>query len=445
MRFLPLVLALGLLACSNGYTAAPPGGGGEGGGGAGPGSGGGGSTSEGIPCDVNEVLATQCRGCHADPPRYGAPMSLVSLDDMSAPAPSDPARTVAEVMRERLVDPVSPMPPTGEMSVTDRDLLDGWLAAGTPACEGPDCDDPPPTEPPIGPDALDCDVSHTFVAHADGAEAGYHVPREGADNLYQCFTFHSPFDGVTQATAWAPIVDDERVLHHWILYRTATPQPDGGVMPCNMPQDATFVAGWAPGGVNFVLPDDVGLELGGPADYFILQMHYHNSAGHADAVDASGVAFCTTDTPREHDAGIFTLGTVAINVPPFASGYQATGTCPSWASAFLPEPVHVIASFPHMHELGRRFRTDVFRGADNGPLENLVEVDTWVFDNQRYYPKDPSMTIYPGDAIRTTCTYDNPTSNSVGFGERTEDEMCFNFVMLWPISLFEGNRSCGLL
>jgi hypothetical protein len=443
--WLAVLLTLLVCGCSDEYSAAAPGGAGGAGGGNGSGGAGGASTPEGIPCDVNELLAKHCRGCHAEPPRFGAPMPLVSLEHIHAPAVSDPGRAVAEVIRERLVDETSPMPPTGEMTDDERAVLDGWLAAGAPAYAGPDCDDPPPVEPPIGPDALDCTPSHTFVAHADGSADAYHVPAQGADNLYQCFTFKSPFDGVRQGTAWAPIIDDERVLHHWILYRTATVQPDGGVMPCNMPQDATFVAGWAPGGLNFVLPDDVGLELGGPDDYFILQMHYHNTAQHADALDASGVALCTTETPREHDAGVFTLGTVLINVPPYANGYQATGECRSWMTSFLSEPVHIIASFPHMHELGRSFRTDIFRGADNGPRENLVDIDTWVFDNQRYYPHEPAVTFYPGDAIRTTCTYDNPTSQSVGFGERTEDEMCFNFVLLYPISLFTGNRSCGLL
>jgi hypothetical protein len=216
-------------------------------------------------------------------------------------------------------------------------------------------------------------------------------------------------------------------------------------MNCQMPSDATFVAGWAPGGGNFVLPDDVGLELGGAGNWYILQMHYHNTAHYADALDASGVAFCTTDTPRTFDAGIYTLGTVKIDIPPYANGYQASGTCHSWATSFLPEPVSIIASFPHMHELGRSIRTEIFRGADNGPMETLINVDPWVFDNQTFYAFDPPVVFNPGDSVRTTCTYDNPTNAEVKFGEATEDEMCFDFVMLYPISLFQGQRQCGLL
>jgi hypothetical protein len=400
------------------------------------GAGGGAPSVEGIPCDVAEILNQHCWGCHTDPPKFGAPMSLSGLEALADYAPA---------IRERLYDSSNPMPPNGEMSEDERATLDAWLAEGAPAYDGPPCEElEPPEEIPIGPDALDCEPTHTFVAHADGSDDAYHVPETGAENLYQCFTFKSPFDGVQQATAWAPIVDDERVLHHWILYRTATPQPDGGVTPCNMPQDATFVAGWAPGGQNFTLPENVGLELAGPDDYFILQMHYHNTPHYADSFDKSGVALCTTDTPRENAAGVFTLGSVSINIPPFASGHQAIGECKSWMTNLLPEPVHAIASFPHMHEYGTEFRTEVFRGADDGPKETLVEIEDWVFDNQRYYEHDPAFTIYPGDSIRTTCTFDNTSSQTVTFGEKTEDEMCFNFVMLYPIDIFDGNRTCGL-
>jgi hypothetical protein len=370
-------------------------------------------------------------------------MPLRTHDDMVAPAPSDPARKVYEMTKARIHDEDEPMPPAGELAAAEMAALDTWIDAGAPPAED-GCEVEPPPPEPIGPEALPCEVTHTFTAHALGSEAPYHVPEVGADNLYQCFTFPSPWNGVTQATAWAPIVGDERVLHHWILYRTATPQPAGGVMNCQMPSDATFVAGWAPGGQNFVMPDDVGLELAGPTDSLILQIHYHNVAHYPDALDASGVAFCTTDTPRTYDAGVFTLGDVTIDIPPYAQDWQESGMCGSFLTSYLEQPVTIIASFPHMHQLGTKFRTDIMRGSNNGPVQNLVDIQHWDFENQQFYRHDPPVVFDPGDAVRTTCTYDNPTTDAVKFGEKTEDEMCFNFVMLYPISMFESQRQCGL-
>lgn len=396
-----------------------------------------------LPCDVAQVL-TVCQGCHTAPPRFGAPMPLVSAADLTAPAVSDPSRKVRDLVALRTHDEANPMPPSGLLPDTDLAVLDVWLEAGAPAGDTA-CDavDAGPAPEPIGEDALDCKVTQRFRAHAAGSTDGFHVPAT-AGNLYQCFTFASPFNGVMQGTAWAPIIDDERVVHHWLLYRTKTPQVDGGVTPCNMPMDATVVAGWAPGGQNFVMPEDVGLEFPPANEWLILQLHYHNVGALTDADDASGVGFCTTDTPRAHDAGIFTLGTLGINIPAGTVGHLESGMCGSLITKGLAQPVHIIATFPHMHELGVSFRTDIMRGSNDGPVENLIDVPHYSFDDQRMYPVDPPIEFRPGDAIRTTCRYDNPKPVAVRFGEKTEDEMCFNFAMLYPISLFTMGRSCLL-
>ncbi len=413
-------------------------------GGAGGGSSGtAGPSANGLPCDVDAVLQANCRTCHTDPPQYGAPMPLVTYADTQAPAKSDPSKRVADLMNVRIHDPTAPMPPTGILASDSLQVLDDWLGAGTPKSSETCNSGSGGGGPAVGPDALSCKPTQTFVAHASGG-GKYHVPSD-AGNLYECFTFKSPWNGTTQGTAWAPIIGDARVLHHWILYRTATAQTDGGVGPCSMPTDATFVAGWAPGGTNFELPKNVGLELAGPDDSLILQVHYHNIDGYTDANDSSGVALCTTDTPREHEAGVFTLGTVDISVPPHAQGYSTTGVCASWETSYVPEPLTVIATFPHMHELGRSIKTEVMRGSDTGPVDMMVNVKDFSFDSQTFYRKSPPMIIYPGDSLKTTCTYDNPGVNTVTFGENTENEMCFDFVMLYPINIFTNGRTCGIL
>jgi hypothetical protein len=34
--------------------------------------------------------------------------------------------------------------------------------------------------------------------------------------------------------------------------------------------------------------------------------------------------------------------------------------------------------------------------------------------------------------LRTSCTYDNASGKRVTFGEKTEDETCFDFLTVWP-------------
>lgn len=369
-------------------------------------------------------------------------MPLRTWEEFQVPALTDATRPVYELLPERVGNDAAPMPPDGQISDADMQRLVQWAAAGAPASDETCDEDPEPEpEPGVGPDELPCEVTHTFTAHADGSDNGFHVPQ--VDNLYQCFSFSSPLPISTQITAWAPITDDERVLHHWILYRTQTSVEEGSSQQCDMPGDAAFVAGWAPGGENWIMPNDVGLEFGGPGDSYILQVHYNNVAGHDDAVDKSGVAFCTTEQPRPNTAGILWLGTDKIAIPPDANNHQVSGVCPSAATTLLPEPLTVIASFPHMHQLGRAMTTTINRLGGGSDL--LVNADPFTFDNQTVYPHDPPIVVNQGDEMVTTCTFENTYGVPVYFGEDTEDEMCFNFIMAYPVQFVPGAyRKCIL-
>ena len=397
----------------------------------------------GLPCDVREALATHCGLCHGDPPSFGAPMPLVNFDDLHVPSPQDLTRPVFEAVADRLTAEVGVMPPDGSIDDASRELLLSWIADGAPEDPTADCGDAPPDDAPptVGPDALPCEPTHVMVAHADQGPEPFHVPAVGAEDL--CFAFRSPFEAGAQATAWAPIIDDERVVHHWILYRTTQTYTEGSAFPCDvsLQLNAEFVAGWAPGGGNSVMPPGVGLELGGPEDWYVLQVHYHNEVGYDDSNDQSGVAFCEAETPQPNTAGILTLGTVGLDIPPGASGHTETGTCGWFATSAWPQ-LHVIASSPHMHELGRAFQTRIHRAG--GAMDMMTDVPVFDFNNQQSYPHAPEIIINPGDTLETTCTFDNPTSSTVHFGEGTGDEMCFNFVLAYPIDEL-ANRNCGII
>ena len=206
-----------------------------------------------------------------------------------------------------------------------------------------------------------------------------------------------------------------------------------------------FVAIWAPGGENLVMPDEAGLEL--DAGSYILEIHYNNSAHHADALDRSGIAMCTTDEPRQYKAGSLTLGTHQIFVPPFVENYPAMGRCGAERTALWPEEVRVAFSAPHMHQRGRAFNTTITRlDAASGSLvqETLVDVPEFDFYQHKGYVSDPPFVMKRGDEIHTTCRYDNPDPFPVLFGEGTDDEMCLNFMLVYPIDDIL-DRNCGVL
>jgi len=296
---------------------------------------------------------------------------------------------------------------------------------------------PPPVE--VGPEYLPCTPSATFVAHASGHPDEPYLLPPGAGvggNTTMCFAFASPFGEVTQGTAFAPIIDDPRVLHHWIIFASdalPTGVSPGDAFECSatggLSSGVQFLTGWAPGGTNQLLPADMGRELPHAGSFVILQVHYWNVAGYADVADRSGVALCTTDVPRPHEIGTSTLGSLNISIQPRTVGHQVVGTC----TPDLTAPVTIVGSGPHMHTHGISFRSEVLRGGDPTHVEMLVDLPRWDFNQQTgYAPPGGPMTIMPGDVIRTTCTYDNGTDDAIYFGERTEDEMCFNFVSAYP-------------
>jgi hypothetical protein len=386
---------------------------------------------EGLPCDVAQVLAAKCQTCHRRPPLFGAPMPLLSLADSRAPSPTGQG-LIWESMRAKVSKGLMPPPttPTGPLSPAEKDTLLAWLNAGAPAgadaCTPAADAGPPPAGPPTGVGALPCTPKHEFRAHGAGPTDPYPVPLE--PNAYRCFTFPVPFTAGEQATAWAPIIDDARVIHHWILYgHKSTTMPTG----CG-DTGRVFLMGWAPGGHNGELPPDVGLELPDPGTWLTLEVHYNNSAKVPDAHDRSGVAVCTTDVPRPQEAGVLTLGSIAIALPPDNLEHAVTSEFPGTLTRLLPEPLHVLWTSPHMHLAGTSFKTEIVRDGQTIPL---VDVPMWDFNSQRAYLQDPATTlIQPGDLLRTVCTYKNGTGAPIRFGEKTENEMCFNFVAVYPIT-----------
>jgi hypothetical protein len=100
---------------------------------------GGGPSADGLPCDVQQILATYCTSCHSDPPVAG-PMGLVTYADLTAPAVTQPSKTVAQLSLQRMQSTVAPMPPASMPPVSAADLATfaAWVNGGTPmgACGG---------------------------------------------------------------------------------------------------------------------------------------------------------------------------------------------------------------------------------------------------------------------------------------------------------------------
>lgn len=387
-----------------------------------------------LPCAVEDVVFRRCAGCHAQTPRFGAPMPLVSWDDFVRPAVSRPGMRVLDLVPVRLADPVDPMPEDRPLEPADRNVLDAWLAGGGPSRQAGDTCDPimPPPDPM--PDPTDCSVTHTFLAHGDTGESPFHVPptTSRGSNLYQCFAFSSPFGDGDQSYGWTPMIGDARVLHHIVIFGVPREYADGSQFDCfDMPAGAQIIAAWAPGASAFELPPDVGLALPGPGQSLVMQIHYWNVPGYEDAFDRSGMGLCAGPA-RAQTASYLNAGTASFAIPPRTMGFEAYGGCDGSVTSRLSGSVTAIAAFPHMHQLGRTITNGLLRAGTSTP-EIVVRVDPWSFENQGLTPLATPVRIDPGDSVYTHCVWDNTTADTVTFGERTEDEMCGTALLVYPL------------
>jgi len=66
-------------------------------------------------------------------------------------------------------------------------------------------------------------------------------------------------------------------------------------------------------------------------------------------------------------------------------------------------------------------------------IGEIGNVDPYKFDNQQTYNLQKPIKFLPGDMLITECEYDTSTSEvSIVGGEETTDEMCLNFIGVYP-------------
>ena len=135
-----VTLLLACTACGTDFNQFQGGAGGSGG------SNGSGSGGD-LPCDVQTVLSDHCTSCHGNPPSNGAPMSMVTYDDLIAPGLG--GASVAQRALVRMTSTTSPMPPAPAAAVPAAQIatFQAWVDASMPpgTCSTSDPFAAPPT------------------------------------------------------------------------------------------------------------------------------------------------------------------------------------------------------------------------------------------------------------------------------------------------------------
>lgn len=382
-----------------------------------------GAVADGLPCDVDAVLARECRSCHGSTPRFGAPMSLVTLDDLQRPSPSDPSKKTWQEAQRRVNLPADspdrmPQAPNHPLSAADLATLNAWFASGAAgsadACVPADGGHAPPPKP------LSCTPDVQLRP-----KTKWTMPKDLHD-VYVCYGVEIDAPAKRHVVAIEPKIANTNIVHHILLMQSETPV-DGTPVPCGAGSIGRYrmLYGWAPGVGSFELPKEAGLPAGPGKAHFVVQIHYNNLAGAEGETDDSGFDLCSTTDLRPNDADVMAFGSMKFTIPAMST-HDITAT---WKVPGTLGELHAIGALPHMHQLGKSITT-VLRPTTGGTVD-LGGAPGFSFENQFFAPL-PNVSIKGGDTVETRCVWKNDTKSDVGYGEDTAEEMCFSFTMYYP-------------
>jgi hypothetical protein len=334
--------------------------------------------------DAQPAIGHLDDGASSDAPRAAAPAldagRKAAARRMDAATSADSTRDGNE--RTSTAEPSSPV----------------WVDAGGDA-----------GSPQAADDGLKC---YPMLAHNGDFQTPYALGI--AKDAYTAFTFAAPWKETEYAVLFRPVIDNQKVIHHWLLFQDNEPATPGpGVVENGTHPNSTMMAAWLPGTEALDLRvGEIGLELPATTTY-TLEIHYNSSD--ASAHDRSGVEVCTAPIKPKHIASYTWLGYEQLGVP----AQEWTGVCKPQAT----EPIHIFSIVPHMHLTGTHLKATINRKEGSSEVFHDADFD---FSYQRMYQVD--LTLMPGDTITTHCTYSEPKS----YGPGVHDEMCYIFTVAYP-------------
>jgi hypothetical protein len=168
-----------------------------------------------------------------------------------------------------------------------------------------------------------------------------------------------------------------------------------------------FWYGWVPGNLPVFYPEGVAKRLPKNAD-LVISMHYSPSP--VEAVDRSKIRFFLSKKKPERPVKNFILDEDWITNPPFWLPANNTATF-YMRSPKVPVDLKLLSVLPHMHKLGRSFKTWAI--TPKGDIVPLLKIDRWNFNWQTTYQFKAGTVLPKGSVVYAEALYDNTADNPV--------------------------------
>jgi hypothetical protein len=202
--------------------------------------------------------------------------------------------------------------------------------------------------------------------------------------------------------------------HHTVLSIGEPVQADTDFEPCGVGDNRTsLLYASGVGTDDFDFPEGVGLRIEA-GQQLNLNVHTFNATDF-DLSGTSGVAVKLVEAVEE-EAQFNLVGPIGFSVEADGAEHEVSGSCS------VSQDATVLNWWPHMHKLG---------------VHQIIEVEGEVVHDQPFnfleqvnYPTNRQLSA--GDSITVTCRHLNDTGEDVGFGESSNQEMCFAGFYRYP-------------
>lgn len=207
-----------------------------------------------------------------------------------------------------------------------------------------------------------------------------------------------------------------RQAHHARLMLDTTQQlrPDDGIMAgdpntalnrLNVKLVDYFWHGWVPGNFATFYPPGFGKRLPAGSD-IVLNMHY-SPTSKPETDQSQVLIYWAKEKPRRL-VKTLTLDESWISNQPFK--IPANQVVKFYMrSPLLPNDLSFINVLPHMHLLGKSFKS--YAITPQGQIINIIKIDDWNFNWQMTYQFEQLIKLPKGSVIYAEAVYDNTANN----------------------------------